>query len=147
MKIPAHSVCKMHLPRCWDVYLCQKLELSTQDVSWGKVVVIVVVSFVVILRVAAFIAIGVWKNKEFQKKRKGANDAEKLVKVLHDINLNFKYSTLEKATGSFDEANKLGQGGFIMVYKVFCQMGEKSLSKGYFSTTNTELQIFIMRLT
>jgi len=32
--------------------------------------------------------------------------------------LNFKYSTLEKATNSFDEANKLGQGGFGAVYKV-----------------------------
>ncbi|CAN0893134.1 Cysteine-rich receptor-like protein kinase 2 [Linum grandiflorum] len=31
--------------------------------------------------------------------------------------LNFKYSTLEKATRSFDEANKLGQGGFGSVYK------------------------------
>ncbi|PHT48624.1 Cysteine-rich receptor-like protein kinase 2 [Capsicum baccatum] len=31
--------------------------------------------------------------------------------------LNFKYSTLDKATGSFDEANKLEQGGFGTVYK------------------------------
>ncbi|MCD7467170.1 hypothetical protein HAX54_004447 [Datura stramonium] len=37
----------------------------------------------------AFISIGVWKNKQIQKKRKE----------------------------SFDEANKLGQGGFGMVYK------------------------------
>ena len=48
----------------------------------------------------------------------GANDAEKLVNILHDNSLNFKYSTLDKATGSFDEANKLGQGGFGTVYKV-----------------------------
>lgn len=40
------------------------------------------------------------------------------MKLLHDSNLNFKYSTLEKATGSFDEVNKLGQGGFGTVYKV-----------------------------
>ncbi|PHT52912.1 hypothetical protein CQW23_07374 [Capsicum baccatum] len=46
-----------------------------------------------------------------------ANDAEKLVEILHDINLNFKYSTLVKATGSFDEVNKLGKDGFSMVYK------------------------------
>lgn len=42
----------------------------------------------------------------------------KLVKTLHDSSLNFKYSTVERATGSFDEANKLGQGGFGTVYKV-----------------------------
>ena len=48
----------------------------------------------------------------------GSNDAIKLVKTLHDSSLNFKYATLEKATGSFDNENKLGQGGFGTVYKV-----------------------------
>ncbi|KAH6801948.1 cysteine-rich RLK protein 2 [Perilla frutescens var. frutescens] len=33
------------------------------------------------------------------------------------MNLHFKYSTLEKATNSYNEANKLGQGGFGTVYK------------------------------
>lgn len=51
----------------------------------------------------------------------GSNDAEKLAKTLNDSSLNFKYSTLEKATASFDEANKLGQGGFGTVYKVSTQ--------------------------
>ena len=48
----------------------------------------------------------------------GSDDANKLVKILNDSSLNFKYSTLEKATGSFDDSNKLGQGGFGSVYKV-----------------------------
>lgn len=48
----------------------------------------------------------------------GSNDVEKMAKTLKDSSLNFKYSTLEKATGSFDDANKLGQGGFGTVYKV-----------------------------
>lgn len=48
----------------------------------------------------------------------GSNDVEKMAKTLTDSSLNFKYSTLEKATGSFDNANKLGQGGFGTVYKV-----------------------------
>lgn len=108
------------------------------------VIVIAVVSAVVVLVVGAVIAFYMWKNKQIQKKRKGktfgnisamalalnisevtkslkypgSNDVEKLVKTLNDSSLNFKYSTLEKATGSFDEANKLGQGGFGTVYKV-----------------------------
>lgn len=40
------------------------------------------------------------------------------MKTLNDSSLNFKFSTLEKATGFFDNANKLGQGGFGTVYKV-----------------------------
>ncbi|PHT86905.1 Cysteine-rich receptor-like protein kinase 2 [Capsicum annuum] len=67
--------------------------------SRGKVVVIVIV-------VSSIIVLGV-----------GANDAEKLVEILQDINLNFKYSILIKATGLFDKVNKLGKDGFGMVYK------------------------------
>jgi len=48
----------------------------------------------------------------------GSNDAEKLAKSLQNKSLNFKYSTLDKATGSFHENNKLGQGGFGTVYRV-----------------------------
>ncbi|XP_006348581.1 cysteine-rich receptor-like protein kinase 2 [Solanum tuberosum] len=66
--------------------------------SRGKVVVIVIVvviSSVVVLGAAAFVGFGVWENKQIQKKRKGANDVEKLVKILHQNSLNFKYSTLD----------------------------------------------------
>lgn len=48
----------------------------------------------------------------------GSYDAEKLAKILNDSSLNFKYSTVEKATGYWNESNKLGQGGFGTVYKV-----------------------------
>ncbi|GMY26273.1 cysteine-rich receptor-like protein kinase 2 [Fagus crenata] len=81
------------------------------------VVVVSVVSSVVLLALGIAIGIYIWKHRNIQKKRRGSNDAEKLVKTLHDSSLNFKYSTLEKATGAFDDANKLGQGGFGTVYK------------------------------
>ncbi|KAD1020757.1 hypothetical protein E3N88_43406 [Mikania micrantha] len=46
----------------------------------------------------------------------GSNDI-KLLNMLNRSSLNFKYSTIVKATNAFDEANKLGQGGFGTVYK------------------------------
>jgi len=58
----------------------------------------------------------------------GSNDAERLAKSLQNKSLNFKYSTLDKATGSFHENNKLGQGGFGTVYKVFLFSEDKYLS-------------------
>jgi len=88
--------------------------------------------------------------------------------------LNFKYSTLEKATNSFDEDNKLGQGGFGAVYKVnfsstdlhphhifyiskplltffyyreFCLMEERLLLRDYISTTGIEQRISTMKST
>ncbi|XP_019176783.1 PREDICTED: cysteine-rich receptor-like protein kinase 2 [Ipomoea nil] len=81
------------------------------------VIVVAAVSSVIVLIVGVVIALYFLKQRRIEKKRKGPNDAEKLVKILHDSSLNFKYSTLEKATGCFDEANKLGQGGFGTVYK------------------------------
>ncbi|VVA94817.1 unnamed protein product [Arabis nemorensis] len=87
--------------------------------SRGSVVVIVVsvLSSVVVFMVGIAIGVYICKNRRIQKKRRGSNDVEKMAKTLNDSSLNFKYSTLEKATGSFDNANKLGQGGFGTVYK------------------------------
>ncbi|XP_044494691.1 cysteine-rich receptor-like protein kinase 2 [Mangifera indica] len=80
-------------------------------------IVVSVVSSLVVLAVLIVIGAHIWKQRYIQKKRRGSNDAEKLVKTLNDKSLNFKYSILEKATQSFDDANKLGQGGFGTVYK------------------------------
>ncbi|XP_055815399.1 cysteine-rich receptor-like protein kinase 2 [Solanum dulcamara] len=106
---------------CFMRYSDTNFPISTSggSSSRGKVVVIVivVVSSVVVLGAGAFVGFGVWKSKLIQKKRKGANDVEKLVKILLQNHVNFKYSTLDKATRSFDEANKIGQGGFATVYK------------------------------
>lgn len=85
--------------------------------SRGRVIGIVIaaISAAFVLVIGAVIGFYTWKNRTIEKKRKG--DAVKLVKTLNDRSLNFKHSTLEKATASFDEANKLGQGGFGTVYK------------------------------
>ncbi|KAF8399733.1 hypothetical protein HHK36_015604 [Tetracentron sinense] len=114
--------------------------------SRGSIIamVVAIVSSVAVVVVGATIGVYIWKHKKIQKKRRGinsrlellniaiadcsildftrtgSNDAVKMVKTLHDSSLNFKYSVLEKATGSFDNSNKLGQGGFGTVYKVTC---------------------------
>lgn len=56
------------------------------------------------------------------------------MKTLNDSSLNFKYATLEKATGSFDDSNKLGQGGFGSVYKVVNSFISAIFSREKFST-------------
>ncbi|XP_050120295.1 cysteine-rich receptor-like protein kinase 2 isoform X1 [Malus sylvestris] len=81
------------------------------------VIVVAVVSSLVVLVVGVAIGFYIWKHRYIQKKRRGSYDAEKWAKTLNDSSLNFKYSTIEKATGSFDIVNKLGQGGFGTVYK------------------------------
>ncbi|KAF3616332.1 putative cysteine-rich receptor-like protein kinase 2-like isoform X1 [Capsicum annuum] len=62
----------------------------------------------------------------------GENDVEKLVKILYDISLNFKYLTLGKTSGSFDEANKLLLGGFGTVDKGVLAYGREVAVKRLF---------------
>uniref|UniRef100_A0A7N0TEN5 Cysteine-rich receptor-like protein kinase 2 n=1 Tax=Kalanchoe fedtschenkoi TaxID=63787 RepID=A0A7N0TEN5_KALFE len=81
------------------------------------VLLVSVLSGVFLLVMGVLIGVYVYKHRVIQKKRRGSNDVEKLAKILHDSSLNFKYSTIVKATGYFDEGYKLGQGGFGTVYK------------------------------
>ncbi|KAA8533179.1 hypothetical protein F0562_033288 [Nyssa sinensis] len=105
-------------------------------------IVVAVISSVVVLVVGAVIGFYIWKRMKIQKKRRGSNDAEKLAKILHDSSLNFKYSTLEKATGSFDNANKLGQGGFGTVYKGVLPDGREIAVKRLFSNNKHRARDF-----
>ncbi|KAL4567715.1 hypothetical protein LXL04_023307 [Taraxacum kok-saghyz] len=60
------------------------------------------------------------------------SDDTKLLMMVNNSSLNFTYSTIEKATGSFDEANKLGQGGFGTVYKGVLPDGREIAAKRLF---------------
>lgn len=86
----------------------------------GRIIAIITasVSSMLILVVALLIGLYIWRRRVIEKKRTGSYDAKKLAKILTDSSLNFKYSTIEKATGNWNDSNKLGQGGFGIVYKV-----------------------------
>ncbi|KAK1269115.1 Cysteine-rich receptor-like protein kinase 2 [Acorus gramineus] len=113
--------------------------------SKGKIIAIVVavVSAVVVVGVGLAVGIVNRKHRIIQKKRKGSNDTVKLASTLYNSSLNFKYSTLERATGSFDLANKLGQGGFGSVYKgVLADGREIAVKRLFFNNKHRALDFY-----
>ncbi|KAF8016261.1 hypothetical protein BT93_H1692 [Corymbia citriodora subsp. variegata] len=111
----------------------------------GTIILITVsvVSALVVLAVGITIAYFVWKHEYIQKKRKGSNDADNSAKLLRDRSLNFKYSTLEKATVSFDSANKLGQGGSGSIYKGVLPDGrEIAVKRLFFNSRHTAADFY-----
>ncbi|KAL5723862.1 Cell division control protein 2 [Ranunculus cassubicifolius] len=81
------------------------------------VIVVAILSSLAVMVVGTVVGVHIWKTKRLERKRRGSNNTSKMAKTIFKSNLNFKYSTLEYATGSFDITNKLGQGGFGTVYK------------------------------
>ncbi|KAL5700354.1 Cell division control protein 2 [Ranunculus cassubicifolius] len=91
-----------------------------QSISRGSklsknMIIAIVVSSVAAALVGALVGTYIRKRMIIHKKRRVPVD--KVTKSLRESDLNFKFSTLERATGFFDDANKLGQGGFGIVYK------------------------------
>ncbi|XP_076892501.1 cysteine-rich receptor-like protein kinase 2 [Bidens hawaiensis] len=101
----------------------------------GRIIAIVVSVFssAVVLAVALVIALYITKRRYILRRRNGSYaNAEEMAKTLNDISLNFKYSTIEKATGNWDEINKLGQGGYGTVYKGVLSDGREIAVKRLF---------------
>ncbi|KAL0004274.1 hypothetical protein SO802_011835 [Lithocarpus litseifolius] len=78
---------------------------------------VILVSFlaVVVVGIAVGLHIWIWRHRKLQRHRRVKKSFfGKKVAVIDSF---CKYSTLEKAKGAFDNANKLGQGGFGTIYK------------------------------
>ncbi|KAL5725077.1 Cell division control protein 2 [Ranunculus cassubicifolius] len=110
-----------------------------------KVIIAIVVSSVAAALVGAIVGAYIRKRMVIQQKRKGPVDT--LAKSLHKSNLNFKFSTLQRATGLFDNANKLGQGGFGIVYKGVLADGREIAVKRLFVNNRHRAQDFYNEVT
>nr|XP_043621355.1 cysteine-rich receptor-like protein kinase 2 isoform X2 [Erigeron canadensis] len=117
-----------------DTNFLNPIPATSNSSNRGRITAIVVstISSVVVFIVAVMIVVSIAKRRYIHQKRKDSYDVEKLATMLTDISLNFKYSTLEKATGNWDESNKIGQGGFGTVYKGVLSDGREIAVKRLF---------------
>ncbi|KAK4485173.1 hypothetical protein RD792_007786 [Penstemon davidsonii] len=79
-----------------------------------QIVIIVVVSVVAGLILVVFVGFLIRKRIEQKSNEEFQNDEDEISVV---ESLQYEFSTIRAATNDFSEANKLGQGGFGVVYK------------------------------
>ncbi|KAI7742004.1 hypothetical protein M8C21_024071, partial [Ambrosia artemisiifolia] len=101
-----------------DTNFLNPVPVTRSSSNRGRIIAIVTsaVSSLTVMTVASMIVLYIKKRKHIQHRRKGSYDVHKFAEILNDSGLYFKYSTVEKATGHWDESNKLGQGGYGTVY-------------------------------
>ncbi|GMH27651.1 hypothetical protein Nepgr_029494 [Nepenthes gracilis] len=123
-------------------FLNKELGRSSKG-NYVVAIVASVVSSLVVLAAGAVTGMYLWKQRTIRNKRRGYNDTENLLEVLHDRSLNFKYSTLERATRSFAGDNMLGQGGFGTVYKGTLPDGrEIAVKRLYFNNKHRVAELY-----
>ncbi|KAL5725070.1 hypothetical protein ACHQM5_008257 [Ranunculus cassubicifolius] len=83
----------------------------------NTVIIALVASSAAVAVIGVFIGLYIWKKKPIQRKRRGPEGGLRMANALNKNSQNFKYSTLQKATGFFDNSHKLGEGGFGIVYR------------------------------
>ncbi|WOG85281.1 hypothetical protein DCAR_0104469 [Daucus carota subsp. sativus] len=96
------------------------------------IIVVVIVGFVILL----FVMVCVVKRRREQRTYIGRsrNDDDDVVDISTIESLRYDFSTIQAATNSFSDSNKLGEGGFGSVYKGAFQdskeIAVKRLSRG-----------------
>lgn len=87
-------------------------------------------AFTVLAAIGAFIG-----YKRLSNKKEGLGGLNDIPATGNNTSLNFKYEILEKATDSFDELRKLGQGGAGSVFKGILPNGKTVAVKRLFFNT------------
>ncbi|CAI9275121.1 unnamed protein product [Lactuca saligna] len=116
----------------WRFWLIDHLISPVYGIGGKIIAIVMVVTSAVAFLIASIIAFYAWKRKNKSKRRRQGSDDTQLLMMVNNSSFNFKYSTIEKATCCFDEANKLGQGGFGTVYKGVLPDGREIAAKRLF---------------
>ncbi|XP_017230913.1 cysteine-rich receptor-like protein kinase 44 isoform X2 [Daucus carota subsp. sativus] len=105
------------------------------------VIVVVIVGFVMLLFVLVFVV----KRKREQRTYAGRsrNDNDDVEDISTIESLRYDFSTIQAATNSFSDSNKLGEGGFGSVYKGAFQNGQEIAVKRLSTGSNQGQQEFI----